>query len=251
MGIFKPFIGGVKDAQAFQSESHEHDKPFTVPDILTVSRPLLAVKAASMLLNSEKGVFPIVAIMGATDMEGKVARVIDKVLPNSGLGSTEHGAAWDTYADTLAILIVAGATLRAPRVTLPAKLATATILGQEGSKTAWALTRNHAYQRATGHRLKLPSSEQGKEAMAEKLSALGLAVATNDTDNPYVRASLSAAALGFAGIGSLRGERARVAYEPMIEEMLHNAQLAGMPGIHLGSDDNPNARLMSPLAHNR
>lgn len=223
MGIFRPFLGGVKSLEEFRKVDHSHDKPFTPADTLTIARPALAVKAAGMLLRGEKGAFPVVAAMGASDMEGKLARLIDKVWPDSGWGSTEHGAPWDTYADTSALLIVCSAALRAPRVTRGGKAAMVTVLGQEGVKTGWALTRNQQYQRVSGERLALPSSVAGKEAMAEKLTAVGLAVATNDTDNALLRTTLSAGALYFAVVGSWRGEQARYEYEPLIDEMKERA----------------------------
>lgn len=219
MGIFRPFLGGIKSLEEFQEINHGSDKPFTPADVMTVGRPVLAAIAARKLLNGEKAVFPWVAAMGFSDMEGKPARLIDKIWPDSGWGTTEHGAEWDPIADTAALLIVSAAALRAPRLTLGAKAATLTVVGQEGFKAGWALLENKRHLETTGSHLKLPSSKAGKEAMAEKLSAIGLAIATGDTDNPYVRAGLTAGALYFAASGVRRGEQARRAYGPIIEAL--------------------------------
>ncbi len=220
MGIFRPFVGGVKTVEQFQTIDHSNDQPFTPADVMTVARPLLALKAAQLLLNSEHGAFRVAAQMGFSDMEGKLARIIDILWPNSGWGTTEHGAAWDTYADTSAVLILGAAILKAPRVTRGAKIATAAVLGQEGVKAVWAIRRNAEYKAVSNQILKLPSSQAGKESMAEKLSAIGLAVATNDTDNPFMRVALTVASLYFAGVGAWRGEYARRSYNPIIDEMI-------------------------------
>lgn len=250
--VFSAFLGGTKSVEQYKQHAtnHEADKPFTPADALTVSRPILGAYAARLLLGGERGATPYVMAMAATDMEGKLARLIDKLFPGSGWGSTAHGAPWDTYADTAAVLEVAGAALKAPRVSLPAKLAVATILGQETYKVGWALRKNSQFSKAAKEReaveqewahlqadkrgielqdselptfsrkLELPASGDGKAAMAEKLSGLVLAVATNDFDNRGMRAGLSAGALYFAGIGAWRGEKARAAYEPIANQMI-------------------------------
>ncbi len=229
--IFGPFITGVRSSEEVKEVDHSNDKSFTPADTLTVARPFLAIKAAEMLLNGKKGAFWMAAGMAATDMEGKVALVADLILPGRGWGATAHGAAWDTYADTSALLILGPAVLKAPRVTRGAKIATAAVLAQEARKAAWAINQNNEYQQTAGERLTLPSSKEGKEAMAEKLSAVALAVATNETDSPVNRSLLTGAALYFAGVGSWRGEQARRAYEPVIEEML--AEHRGTPSYNV------------------
>lgn len=245
MGLFRPFIKGdqLTLKEYIEHETHpELDKPFTPADALTVSRPILALKAAKMLLAGEKGATPVVAAMAATDMEGRVARFIDKKWPNSGWGCTAHGAPWDTYADTSALLIVGAATLLAPRVSKPAKAAMSMVLAQETSKAHWAFASNQEYMRhvklnrslaemllsmdlidempVLPGKLELPTSVDGKEAMAEKLTAAVLAVATNDFDNQVVRTGLGVGALTFASIGTIRGERARGDYEPVVHKLI-------------------------------
>lgn len=235
MGVFRPFIRGVKSLEEYRAKEAEqsHDQPVTPADLMTYSRPLLAAKAGKMLLNGEVGVTPVALAMAASDLEGYPARLIDKLWPDSGYGTTAHGARNDTYADAAALLVVGAATLKAPRVTRSGKAAMAAILGQEGFKAAWALRRNREYQDLTGQRLELPSSLEGKEAMAEKLTGAVFAIATNDTDNTYVRAALSAGALYFAGVGSWRGERARRNYDETIEGMFISAAEKLAHVVHL------------------
>lgn len=231
MGIYRPFIGGVRSLQEFEEKDHSNDKPFTPGDAMTYSRPPLAALTGAILLRGEKptavwnAATPWATLTMATDMEGQVCRLIDKFWPDSGLGSTEHGARNDPIADTMALIEIGGAILKAPRVTPAAKMATAAVFGAEGYKTQWALRRNAAFKARTGEQLILPTSLEGKEAMAEKMTTLILATATHDTDNPLLRTALSAGAMTFAGIGTARGERARQAYEPLIEDMLaHHAE---------------------------
>lgn len=244
MGVFKPFVGGVKSSVSCRgiAENHQNDKPITPSDALSLSRPALAVKAGQMLLRGERNVTPWVVLLAATDMEGKLARLIDKLAPTSGWGSTAHGEPLDFAADTSALFIVGGAILKAPRVSVPAKFAVATVLGQETSKASWAIACNRKYMSAVKeHRasagnlvkaeiiaelteypskLNLPVSAKGKEAMAEKMTAVIAAVATNDVDPGSLRNSLIATSLAFAAIGAARGESARRDYIPVFNDML-------------------------------
>jgi hypothetical protein len=175
-------------------------------------------------MNGSRSVTPYVMGMAVTDMEGSlIARPIDVLLPGKGWGSTENGQPVDTICDTSGLLIVCGAALRAPRVSLPAKAAVAGVLGTEGRKAAWAISSSLEYTRAGGEgRLDIPTSLDGKEAMVEKLFAVTLACATNDVDPGLARNTLSAAALCFAGAGGLRGERAREMYQRQFVEIMHD-----------------------------
>ncbi len=226
MGLFKPLVGAAQQERS--SSVEPSDRLLTPANALTAARPVLAVKAAQMLLAGEKGVGAVVAVMAATDMEGSAARYIDQRWPESGLGTSTKGAKADKYADAAALLTVAGAALLAPRVSVPGKLAVGTILLQEGYKTAWAGVRAAQYARETGQLLEIPVDHEGKEAMAEKFVALESAVLTGDTDNRMLRASFGGAALAFAGIGSWRGEKVRHGYEQIFTGLLHehNAQIA-------------------------
>jgi len=252
MGIFRPLVGKAQTTNKTEVD-HTNDRPFTPADALTVSRPIIALEVSRRLLSGQGRVFPLVAVMAATDAEGNLARFIDSRWPDSGWGSTEHGARRDTYADTAALLMVSAAALRAPRVTAGAKLAIGTVLGQEAIKTGWALHSNMLYGNMhDGERLELPVSLTGKEAMAEKFAAVALAVGTHDAQTTAMRAGLTIASLGFAGAGALRGEAARQEYIPLVEQLLDQyphgehpmAQVHGS-GIHWSvnpSKQNPNQR---------
>lgn len=197
-------------------------------------------------------VSPWVAVAGASDMEGALfARPIDrlaKVFPFlEGYGSTKHGESNDKFADVAAILELAPALLISPRVSLLGKIATGIVLGQEGYKTVWALRKNSQYMnyvkqletvravREQVHgeidfsptptlptKLELPPNESGKEAMAEKLTAIGLVAATADTKPGPLRTAFGATAVGFAVVGSLRGEGARRSYENEVATMIRD-----------------------------
>ena len=252
MGIYRPFIGKAKSLDQYQDiSSHKHDKSITPSDIISFTRPALAIQASRKLLRGERHVTPLVITMAATDMEGKLARIIDKTWPDSGWGTTLHGAPVDTYADTLAALILGASIIRAPNVSKIAKISTALVLGQEGYKAGWALARNGEYMKAVRKheentrqlfandmsaimpmfpkKLELPSSLRGKEAMAEKLTTLAGAAATNDLDPGPLRTGLIIATAGFAVAGAMRGEYARrVDYIPMFNELLEERQQADL-----------------------
>ncbi|MCA9331933.1 hypothetical protein KC968_03270 [Candidatus Saccharibacteria bacterium] len=218
MGIFKKFVGAAQqDGQPLTPAS---DKLITPANAMTATRPMLAIKAAQMLINGRSGVGPVVAIMAATDMEGSVARFIDKQWPDSGLGTSTKGTKADKYADAVALLTVAGASLLAPRISKSGKLAVGTILTQEGYKTVWAGIRAAQFANETGQLLEIPVTMEGKEAMAEKFVALESAVLTGDTDNRLLRNVLGGTALAFAGIGAYRGEKVRSQYETVYQDLL-------------------------------
>lgn len=198
-------------------EVEQSDRIITPANLLSASRPALALKAASMLLHGQKGAGAVVALMAATDMEGYPARKIDKKWPESGLGTSKFGTKADTYADASAMLIVAGAALLAPRVSAPGKAAVGIVLAQEGYKTGWAALRAAQYLQATGELLEIPTDIIGKVAMVKKFVAIEAAVCTGDFDNPYIRQGLGAASLGFALAGASDGESARTSYQELFE----------------------------------
>ena len=243
MGIFRPIVERAQSTNRVDDIDHSNDKPFTPIDAISLTRPLyFGPKIARMLLDGERNVTPRMMAMAATDMEGIPARYVDTHRPGSGLGSTEHGQAVDTYCDTSGLIIVAGAALRAPRVSLGAKVAIGEVLGQEGFKAIWAASRALKYKQRTGEKLSLPPTYEGKEAIVEKLMAVTCAVATNDVDPGPARKALTAGALYFATTGAVRGERARQGYEDTIQEIFSNLppqielhpleQTVDLPGGH-------------------
>jgi phosphatidylglycerophosphate synthase len=159
--------------------------------------------------------------MGMSDAEGNLARLIDKLFPDSGLGSSTRGEELDPIADTLAVLEVGTACLFAQRVPKAAKAAVAISLGHEVLKAGWAFNANRRHQNVSGgERLKIKPTPEGKASMAEKLSSIGLAVLASDFDDAKIRTVLSAASLAFAGTGSLRAEKERQRYAKQAEEMI-------------------------------
>jgi hypothetical protein len=181
------------------------------------------MKAAGMLLRSERPVTPWVLLMGASDAEGNLARFIDKIAPESGLGSSTRGAELDPIADTAALLIVSSAALFAPRMPLTGRAAIAAALGHEGFKAAWAIGKNNLYQDVANERLAIKPTLEGKESMAEKFAAVGLAVLASDFDNPYARNILGTAATALAATGVIRGEGERRIYDTLANEMIAKA----------------------------
>lgn len=252
MGIYRPFVGGIKSVEEYIDEQldHSHDKAFTPSDALTVSRPVLAAYIARKLLRGEHGVTYPAMVMAATDAEGKVGRGTDKASKRfpflKGWGTTAHGATWDTYADTSALVIVSTAALFAPRVSAPAKTALSIVLAQEAYKSKWAIQSNNQYMEHINRqrdiasvlfdigdidempelpsKLEVPASQAGKEAMAEKLTAVAAAVSTNDFQSGLARRALDATALTFATTGALRGEAARRDYVPIVADMIDAAR---------------------------
>ncbi|MCA9333226.1 hypothetical protein KDA00_05140 [Candidatus Saccharibacteria bacterium] len=218
--VFERFVSDPRVENSGESELPASEKILTPANLMTASRPILAAEASRRLLSGQKGAFAFAALAAATDAEGNVARWIDKVRPEWGRGVTIHGAEWDPRADTAAALMMAFAALKGPRVSVPGKLAVATVLGQEGYKTLWALRSDRQYRDLadTTEHLWLQPSKDGKLAMAEKLSALCLAIGTNDTDDFRLRTGLGFSAMAFAGIGAIRGEFARYEY---VDELNH------------------------------
>ncbi|HET9173702.1 MAG TPA: hypothetical protein VFN56_00295 [Candidatus Saccharimonadales bacterium] len=232
--IYQPFVRGSHTATQYEQKvaNRKNDKPLTPSDIVSLSRPLLAAKAAYMLRNGQKPVMPWVIAMGASDwLDGTTARIIDKILPDSGWGCTAHGADNDIYADAAALLEICTGALSAPNVSIYGKLAVTAILAQEGYKFAWALNTNRHYINIVAKRrsiltklayaniideiptipekIPIPSATQGKSAMADKFTAVALAVATNDLPQGKMRTGCGLAAVAFAAVGTWNGEMVR------------------------------------------
>ncbi|MDB5164141.1 MAG: hypothetical protein JWS12_759 [Candidatus Saccharibacteria bacterium] len=218
MGVLRPVIAMTQRTDN-PAEHEPSNKIITLPNALTLARPILADQAARKLVQGEKGALWLVMAMAATDMEGIPARLIDKYFPNSGRGKTKLGAEGDQVADVAAILRLGEAIRRAPRISLLGKTATALALAQETRKSVWAVKAAYRYQYYTGERLSIPTIEAGKEAMAEKLVAITFAVATHETDNPMARLALGMAAMGFAIPGALRGESVMKQYNASFQQM--------------------------------
>jgi hypothetical protein len=190
----------------------------TPATILTASRPLLGLKVAHMLLTGEKGTGPWAAVMGLTDLEGGLAKTIDKVFPDSGYGTTEFGAAADPIADVAAVFEVAAASLAAKRVSNTAKLAAGIIIASDGVKAAWATRANARHRATTGQQLIIRPGIKGKTGTASKLVALAAIVSTHELEPGRRRTALGWSALGLAIFGSALSESARRDYSRKTSE---------------------------------
>lgn len=194
------------------------DHLFTPANVMTVSRPIIAAKAAEMLINGKRGVTPVVLAAGATDAEGNVARAVDKwsvarTGQKNGYGTTEAGKSGDPIADTLAFLEIAAAALKSPRTSALGKVAVGIVLGQESLKSTWAVRANKAHQdKYDGEKLVLDVTRTGKNATSAKFAALTGAVMTHDLEPGKARTAAGIAAVGSAITGAVLGEKARRGY---------------------------------------
>jgi hypothetical protein len=223
--IFEPL---VEPAQNINSgETNTNGRILTIPTVgMTFPRPFLASKCAEMLIRGKGPVTPLVALTFATDMEGTPGRIIDKLLPDSGLGTSEFGAKADIVADTVALLEIGGAALFAPRMPITGKLAVGITLGHESLKSVWGLRKNHEYRNAgSKENLYIKPTIEGKCSMAEKMVAVGLAVLASDFNKQKYRQPIAATALAFAVIGTARGEEQRQEYREIADNMI--AELSG------------------------
>jgi len=220
MGIYRNIISSTNNPSEIPSP--KSDKYITPANAMTLSRPVLAGIAANMLISGETGVTPWVIAMGLSDAEGNVARSIDRYFPDSNRGSSTKGARWDPIADTASLLTICAGGLFAPKIPITGKIAIASVLGHEGVKSVWAARKNILYMNATGQQLEIPPTLQGKESMAEKFTAVTLAVITNDIDHEQTKQIIGLGALGFAITGSVRGEIQRRIYAKKANDLIKN-----------------------------
>jgi len=229
MGVFRPVVERFQ-GNGRKSTVEPSDRIITPATIMSASRPELARRARNRLINGQKGAAYITAACFATDMEGSVARLIDKLFPGKGWGVSKFGIPADTIADSAALMIIGEGIIKGPKVHPLGKLATGMVLGQESFKAGWAGLRTVQFKAATGQRLEIPVQIEGKEAMVEKMFGIELAVITNELDSPAARLAIGSAALTVATAGSVRGEAIRRAYDRaypiMLEEGILDAKAA-------------------------
>lgn len=221
MGIYRRFVEGSSSIGDHKSSD---DGLITVPNAMTLARPILAGIACRKLVTNEKGVSKWMLATGVSDSEGSVGRILDKLIPRARIGTSDIGAEMDPVADTMAMLEVSAGALYSKRVSPVAKLAILTVLGQELAKTEWALRRNREHQTATGERLAIKPTEEGRESMVEKMMAMGLAVSTHDIENPTLRHVVGAAALVHAVYGASRAEEQRRIYDQQAAVRINTAR---------------------------
>jgi phosphatidylglycerophosphate synthase len=185
----------------------------TPANIMTLSRPILGYFASKKILENEPGVTPLVVAMSVSDAtDGFVARYVDTHHPDSGRGSTHIGKSIDPIADTIAMLEISIATLRAPGVSTLGKSAVGIVLAVEGFKTAWAMKENYRHFKKTREWLVISRNDDGQYATFSKLLAIGAAVSTNNLTPSRGRTTLGATAIGAAIFGVIFGEKARSSY---------------------------------------
>ncbi|CAN5191039.1 hypothetical protein BH09PAT3_BH09PAT3_4380 [soil metagenome] len=237
MGIYRPLI---ERAQSGRKESNvtPSDRIVTLPTAVGSLRVPLALKAAKMIAHGEKGATPLVMAMWATDtIDGYIAGLVDRKLPGSGLGSSEFGAKADVAYDVLSGVIIGSALMVGPNVSKTAKLAVGVALGKDLSKTARYMGMNRDFKEALRQgelpitNLDIPVNFDGKESTVEQGMALTLATATNDFENPYVRATLSGLAVAHAIAGNIHGERAAEDYDTKFSYMLGHIATGNYPSV--------------------
>lgn len=229
--IFNPFIGDPRAQNAPEQTVTPSQRIITPATAMTLARPVLAGIAAERLLHGKPNAFVPTLLMGASDMDGKLARFLDKHFPDLGIGSTEFGAKADTYMDAASLLLVAGAILRAPRVPLTAKTGTAMVLGRETAKAAWAYGANNKYKQAGGEgQLFIQPTKEAKAAMGEEFSCMALAALSNDLTNPLARQTAGLGALYFGATGALRGNQEVGLYKHEAVQLIRELQITADVG---------------------
>ncbi len=226
MGVLRPVVNRFQSVGSVESDIEPSKKIVTPATIMSASRPELARRARNRLVNGQKGAAYWAAAAFITDMEGSAARLTDKLFPKWHRGRTEFGELADIVADTAALLIISEGVLRGPKVHPLGKVAMLEILGQEGLKASWAGFRTAQFKKFTGEGLKIPVTPEGKEAMAEKMVGAGLAVATNELDNPTAKFAVGVASVAFATAGVKRGETVRRQYDKVYQILLDEGIIA-------------------------
>jgi hypothetical protein len=230
MGVLRPLIS---QSQSVNKEAgHQPSDTWLTPaNAMTASRPILGGIAARMLVRGTPGASLVAAGAAATDMEGLVARAIDKKLPNSGRGTSTKGKLGDPIADSMMLFELGAGALAGRKVSPLGKIAIAIVGMQEALKAKQALAKDREYRTLTGESLNVPISFKGKEAMAEKMVASGLAIATHEISNPTGELALGIGAIGFAVAGAVRGHSAHRENMQIANELITNAQIADASNI--------------------
>jgi phosphatidylglycerophosphate synthase len=206
-----------------QTPVEVQDHIANIPIAMTGARVVLGGMAAVKLIRGERGASALVGLMAASDMDGRVARFIDKLSiektgQRNGYGTTELGKVADPIADTISFLEVAPAILASPRASFLGKAAVGITLAGETFKGTWALRANHAHQAMYGEKLTVDVSDTGKEGAAARFAAVFGAALTHDLEPGKARTAAGFAALGAAITGAILGEKARRGYGKELRE---------------------------------
>lgn len=220
---FELFIKGTPDgADVADEKSAPSTRLLTPANLMTAARPELARRAAKKIMAGEPGALRLVILMAASDMEGKVARLCDTLVPDLEIGTSFLGEKGDTYADFLGLATVTGSILLSPWVAKRQKPVTAAICAQEGYKAQWALRANATYRRQTGAKenLYIPPTPAAKAAMADKFAGVVLTVAALEAESTSERAGLEVMA-GFYGMQGVRRAHGEIrGYQQTFAQMM-------------------------------
>lgn len=145
LAVISPFAPFVHESGGYTPETPgingDSERPdggfFTVPNVLTAYRLGESIKIATMLKEGEQGIFPHALGMTVSDLDGKLALLLDKYFPSLNIGSSEIGKVGDQVIDVAAAIAVSQAAIRAPRMSRAARLAAGLVLSFEASKSAW------------------------------------------------------------------------------------------------------------------
>ncbi len=94
MGVLRPIINRMQTHAGEKAIPPTSDRRLTVPNVMTLSRPVLGGIAA-VRLGRGRPAAKIAAVAGATDMEGWVGRLGDKIKSGSFLGTSTVGEEGD------------------------------------------------------------------------------------------------------------------------------------------------------------
>lgn len=209
-----PFTPFVRENEVHASDAHDvnvdGERPdgglFTIPNGMTAYRLGASIRIASMLTKGERGIFPHALGMTASDMEGRLAFLLDKYFPGLNIGSSEIGKVGDQVIDVAAAIAVSQAAIRAPRMSRAARLAAALVLSFEASKSGWyakqAIEDGGIFE---GDPLKMDSTRVSKIATAERLTGLSISVSTNELPEGTIKNVAGYVGLAFALAGVARG----------------------------------------------
>ncbi|MBP6880665.1 hypothetical protein KBC31_03500 [Candidatus Saccharibacteria bacterium] len=207
------------------------DRIITPATMMTLARVVLGAALFWSMVQEEKPKKKwlstgLATLAGLSDMEGKIARSIDKVAPESGLGASVFGKKVDPYADSLFCLGALAGTVFSKNVPIIGKMAASAVGAQEGSKAIWAVNAAFQYRKATEQNLEITGTVQGKDGMAQKMTALELAIMSSEIADPAIKNLAAIGALFFAVSGSYEGELARRGYDITTQEEIarHLAQ---------------------------
>lgn len=229
MGILAPLI---KKSQTGPHCSPEEmsSKVLTLPTVVSLGRIGLACHLTKELMTNEEispwSLFFESSLLASSDsLDGQSARLIDRLFPDSGRGTTKWGATIDVVSDTSALIIVGAGAVLSPKINWTAKAAIGLTLGHEITKAVWATNKGRQYKALTGDILNIKPTNEGKESMAEKyLGVILLMNTASQEKNRSLRTLLTIGGLLFSASGTVRSEKQRQMYNQIASQKIENAK---------------------------